>query len=127
MFRRLVLVTIFTFISDPIWKSLSLLLGYFIVLVIHNYFKFFKQKTAQRVETAFLLNLVLIATLQIPQAALSLLSKVFDSITTTTLMWIGGALVILPPYLYCIYSYNWKRFCCLELGLKKKNNSMKAL
>jgi len=102
MFRRLVLVTLFTFVRDPIWKSLSLFFGCVIILVTHNYFKPFKQSTAQIVETAFLLNLVLIAAIQIPQATYSLIGEVFNSITATALMWIVSALSILPLS-YTIY------------------------
>jgi len=98
MFRRLVVLVLFTFIPYPIWRALSLFVGCFLVLLTHVYFQPYESERAQRVETAFLINLTLIAAFQIPEGVYSYLGQVYNM---QSLQWVEVVLIVLP-FGYCV-------------------------
>lgn len=68
MFRRLALITLATFVLDPLGRAIALFGACLFALLTHLGARPYQDKRHDRVETIFLSDLVLIAALDIPQA-----------------------------------------------------------
>lgn len=68
-FRRLVLITIYTFTSDRLIRQMALALASFVILISHLMVKPFKKMLSNHIETVSLSVLLLIAVLNLVKAA----------------------------------------------------------
>jgi hypothetical protein len=107
LFRRAVLLSVATFVIDPVWRAVGLLVGCFAVVVSHFLLDPFADRYYGGVETAFLCDLVVIAALQAPQAAYMRLGLVLDTNSMTVLQPMQEVLAVLP-LLYCAVIVVWK-------------------
>ncbi len=100
MFRRLALITLATFVLDPLGRAIGLFGGCLFALLMHLGARPYQDNRHNRVETIFLSDLVLIAALDIPQATTQHLGSSLDNITLSMFIYTQSVLLLLP-LAYC--------------------------
>lgn len=79
--RRLALLSVATFVVNPLWRALGLFILCFIVLPLHLFFKPYADTRYGRMETSFLCILTVIAALGIPSSVYAYLGTQFQGNT----------------------------------------------
>ena len=101
MLRRLVLITIGSFVVNPIWRAVGLFLGCFLVLASHVLLAPMAERQHGLVETAFLCDLTILSALNLPAATIQYKGLVFIDITAEAL-WIVQLVLSLLPLAFCL-------------------------
>ena len=116
MFRRLALITLATFVLDPLGRAVALFGGCLFVLLTHLGANPYSDRRHNRVETVFLSDLVLISALDIPQATTQHLGSSLDDNTLSILSYTQSVLLLLPL-----------AYCFLVVSLMLGNSLIRAI
>lgn len=102
MLRRLVFVLGVTFIADEEWRSLFLFAACLVALLYHISVKPFRDAAANRVEAAFLCDLVVLSALRIEYSVYEELGSPFAPKVRRTALAVVQVLLVLLPLMYAV-------------------------